>query len=107
MYFKGSKRQKICPKNGPKSVWYGRVIYPSIVKYTRSKKKHTFGGQKGENKPSEKTEFGLQNQYVLETYPSIDFDNLKKFKTEFLKIYFSEAILMHFFLLDQKKIEIN
>jgi hypothetical protein len=47
------------PKNeirGPKSVW----SFPSFENFTRSKKKYTFGGQKGENKPSPKTEFGPQ-----------------------------------------------
>jgi hypothetical protein len=49
---------------------YGRVrvIYPSIENFTGSKKKYTFGGQKGENKHSEpkngiwgpKMEFGAQ-----------------------------------------------
>jgi hypothetical protein len=29
------------------------VIYPSIGNFTWSKKNYTFGGQKGENKPSE------------------------------------------------------
>jgi hypothetical protein len=33
---------------------------------------YAFGGQKGENKPSQqKMEFGIQNQYDRETYPSI------------------------------------
>jgi hypothetical protein len=32
---------------------YGRVIYPSIGNFTWSKKIYTFGGQKGENRPSE------------------------------------------------------
>jgi hypothetical protein len=32
---------------------YDRVTYPSIGSFTWSKKKHTFGGQKGENKPLE------------------------------------------------------
>jgi hypothetical protein len=44
------------PKNGnygPKSVWSGRVIYPSIGNFTWSKKKYTFGGQKSENNPIE------------------------------------------------------
>jgi hypothetical protein len=31
---------------------YCCVISPSIGNFIRSKKKHTFGGQKGENKPS-------------------------------------------------------
>jgi hypothetical protein len=31
---------------------YGHVIYPSIGNFTWSKKKYTFGGQKGEIKPS-------------------------------------------------------
>jgi hypothetical protein len=31
---------------------YGCVIYPSIGNFTRIKKKYSFGGQKGENKPS-------------------------------------------------------
>jgi hypothetical protein len=29
------------------------VIYPTIGNFTYSKKKHYFGGQKGENEPSE------------------------------------------------------
>jgi hypothetical protein len=32
-------------------IQYGRVIYPSIGNFTWSKKKYTFGGQKGENRP--------------------------------------------------------
>jgi hypothetical protein len=32
---------------------YGRVIYPSIGKFTRSMKKYIFRDLKGENKPSE------------------------------------------------------
>jgi hypothetical protein len=32
---------------------YGPVTYPSIRNLTWSKKKYTFGGLKGENKPSE------------------------------------------------------
>jgi hypothetical protein len=32
---------------------YGRVTYPSIGNFTWSKKKYSFGGQKGENKASE------------------------------------------------------
>jgi hypothetical protein len=32
---------------------YGRVINPSIGNFTWSKKKHTFGGQKDANRPSE------------------------------------------------------
>jgi hypothetical protein len=32
---------------------YGRVIHPSIGNFTWSKKKYTFGGQKGKNKVSE------------------------------------------------------
>jgi hypothetical protein len=32
---------------------YGRVIYPSIGNFTWSKKKYTFGGQKGENRLTE------------------------------------------------------
>jgi hypothetical protein len=48
------------------------VIYPSIENFTRSKKKYTFGGQKGENRPpSPKTEFGVQNQYGRVIYLSI------------------------------------
>jgi hypothetical protein len=31
---------------------YDRVIYPLIGNFAWSKKKYTFGGQKGENKPS-------------------------------------------------------
>jgi hypothetical protein len=52
VYFWGSKRLS------PKTVFgaqnqYGRVIYPSIGNFTWSKKKYIFGGQKGENQPSE------------------------------------------------------
>jgi hypothetical protein len=32
---------------------HGRVIHPSIGNFSSSKKKHTFGGQKGENTPPE------------------------------------------------------
>jgi hypothetical protein len=32
---------------------YGSVIYTSIGNFTWSKKKYTFGGQKGENRPLE------------------------------------------------------
>jgi hypothetical protein len=32
---------------------YVRVIYPSIGNFTWNIKKHTLGGQKGENKPPE------------------------------------------------------
>jgi hypothetical protein len=32
---------------------YGRVIYPSIGNFTWSKKKYTFGGQNGYNRPPE------------------------------------------------------
>jgi hypothetical protein len=32
---------------------YGRVIYPTIENFIRSKKKYTFGGQKGDSKISE------------------------------------------------------
>jgi hypothetical protein len=60
---------------------YGRMT--SIGNFTGSKKKYTFGGQKGENKPSEpkngfwglqspKTEFGAQHQHGHVTYPSIE-----------------------------------
>jgi hypothetical protein len=47
-------------------------MYPSIENFTSSKKKYTFRGQKGANKPLEpKKDFGAQNQYVRVTYPSI------------------------------------
>jgi hypothetical protein len=53
----GVKKAKIGPQS-PKTEFgaqnqYGRVIYPSIGNFTWSKKKYTFGGQKGENRPRE------------------------------------------------------
>jgi hypothetical protein len=44
---------------------YDRVIliYPSIRNFTWSKKKYTFVGQKVENRPQSKTEFGAKIQY--------------------------------------------
>jgi hypothetical protein len=58
---------------------YGHVICPSIGNFTWSKKKYTFGGQKGENRPPEpkngiwgpKSKFGAQNQYGRVIHPSI------------------------------------
>jgi sigma54-dependent transcription regulator len=77
MYFKGSKRQKICPKNGICAQnQYGRVIYRSGILHG-ARKNILLGVKKVKislQKP--KTEFGLQNQYDRETYPSIDLDNL-------------------------------
>jgi hypothetical protein len=43
------KKPKTCPQS-PKTEF---VIFPSIGNFTCSKKKYYFGGQKGENKPSE------------------------------------------------------
>jgi hypothetical protein len=43
---------------------YCCVISLSIGSFIRSKKKYTFGAQKGENKP------GVQNQYGRVIYPS-------------------------------------
>jgi hypothetical protein len=55
----------------------GPKIDPSIENFTCNNKKYTFGGQIGENKPSET--FGLQKQYVRVTYPSIgNFSSSKK-----------------------------
>jgi hypothetical protein len=50
----GVKKAKIGPQS-PKTEFgaqnqYGRVIYPWIASFTWSKKKYTFGGQKGENR---------------------------------------------------------
>jgi hypothetical protein len=43
---------------------YGRVTYPSIGNFTCSKKIYNFGGQKGENRPSEpKNGIRGQNKY--------------------------------------------
>jgi hypothetical protein len=53
---------------GPKQ--YVRVIYPSIENFTWSKKKYTFGGQKGENKPLEPKN-GIWGPYARVTYPLI------------------------------------
>jgi 5-hydroxyisourate hydrolase-like protein (transthyretin family) len=39
---------------------YGRVIYPSIENFTCSKKKYTFGGQKGEYFRAQKQNFNLK-----------------------------------------------
>jgi hypothetical protein len=55
----GVKKAKIDPQS-PKTEFgaqnlYGRVIYPSIENFTWNKKKYTFGGQKGENRPAEPT----------------------------------------------------
>jgi hypothetical protein len=71
---KKAKRGPLSPKTefGAQNQ-YGRVIYPSIEKFTWSKKKYTFVGQKGENKPSEpKNGFVGQNQYNRVTCPSIE-----------------------------------
>jgi hypothetical protein len=66
---------------------YGRVIHLSIGNFTCSKKKYTFGGQKGEKgSQSQKLEFGAQNQYGRVTYPSFDKKakiSLQSPKTEF------------------------
>jgi hypothetical protein len=60
----------------------GRVIYPAFCSFTCSKKKYTYGGQKGENKPPEETEFGGQNQYCCVSNPSIgNFTWIKKIYT--------------------------
>jgi hypothetical protein len=50
---KGEKPSE--PKNGILGLQnqYGRVIYPSIGNFIWSKKRHTSGGQKRENKPLE------------------------------------------------------
>jgi hypothetical protein len=51
---------------------YGRVIYPSIGNFIWSQNKYPFGGQKGENEPSEpKNGIWAQHQYGRVTYPSI------------------------------------
>jgi hypothetical protein len=57
IYFWGVKKAQIGPQS-PKTEFgaqnqYRRVLYPSIGKFTWSKKKYAFGGQKGENKPTE------------------------------------------------------
>jgi hypothetical protein len=56
-YYWGSKRRKKAiraqKRESGAQNQYDRVIYPSIGNFTCSKKKYSFGGQKGENKPSE------------------------------------------------------
>jgi hypothetical protein len=51
----GVKQAKIGPQTKTEfgaQNQYDRVIYLSIGNFTWSKKKYTFGGQRGENKPS-------------------------------------------------------
>jgi hypothetical protein len=60
------KNKPLDPKNGiwgPKS--YGRVIYPSIWNFVWSKKKFTFGGQKGENLRARKRNLGPKTSMVV------------------------------------------
>jgi hypothetical protein len=63
---------------------YGRVIYPSIGNFTWSKKKCSFGGQKGENKLSEPKNEIWGPKSVWSCDISIDWE----FYMEQEKIYF-------------------
>jgi hypothetical protein len=64
----GVKEAKIGPKTefGARNQ-YDRVTYPSIEDFTWSKKIYTFGGQKGENKPSEpKKGISIDREFYME-----------------------------------------
>jgi hypothetical protein len=65
---------------------YGRVIHPSIGNFTWSRSKYTFGGQKGENNPSEPKN-GILNS-VQNSVWSWDISIDWEFYMELEKIYF-------------------